>query len=168
MRNAWAVTFNLDPLKLVPPERVKYSDPTADQPHQGKSMHVNGHEVTTKDISGVYRGISRKLSDWFSSVCLGWPMDNIVRVLYYCPWLASQQRSIAGLPQIWILTLNLTPPNFCIQSLHQRVCSTSVLGDGEGMYFWQLCMGSSFHRYTYLGLKQTVRYKKPCICKSCS
>ena len=37
-------------------------------------MHVNGHEVTTKDISGVHRGIiSRKLSDWFSSVCLSWP-----------------------------------------------------------------------------------------------
>ena len=36
-------------------------------------MHVNGHEVTTKDIIGVHRGISRKLRDWFPSVCLGWP-----------------------------------------------------------------------------------------------
>ena len=36
-------------------------------------MHFNSHEVTTKDVSGVHRGISRKLNDWFSSVCLGWP-----------------------------------------------------------------------------------------------
>ena len=73
MRNAWAVTFNLDPPKIGSPGTSEILGPNCRQPHQGKSMHVNGHEVTTKDISGVHRGISRKLSDWFSSVCLGWP-----------------------------------------------------------------------------------------------
>ena len=53
-------------LETIQAEKV----PTVDQPDQGKSVHVNGHEVTTNDISGVHRGISRKLSDWFSSVCL--------------------------------------------------------------------------------------------------
>ena len=33
-------------------------------------MHINGLEVTTKDISGVHRGLFRTLSDWFSSLCL--------------------------------------------------------------------------------------------------
>ena len=28
-------------------------------------MHANGREVTTKDISGVHRGMSRKLNDCF-------------------------------------------------------------------------------------------------------
>ena len=36
-------------------------------------MHVNSREVTTKDISNVDSGISRKLNDWFPSVCLSWP-----------------------------------------------------------------------------------------------
>ena len=53
------------PLKLVPPG-TNFSEifgPTlknlflVDQPHQGKSVHVNSHEVITKDISGVHRGI---------------------------------------------------------------------------------------------------------------
>ena len=53
--------FNLDPPKLVPPplEQIflTYSEkfvPTVDQPHQGKSVHVNSHEVATKDISDVH------------------------------------------------------------------------------------------------------------------
>ena len=47
-------------------------------------MHVNSHEVTTKDISGVHSGISRKLSDWFSSVCLGWPYAALTRIIAQC------------------------------------------------------------------------------------
>ena len=46
--------FFLDPLKFVP---------TVDQPHQGESVHVNGHEVTTKDISDA---VSKKLNDLVS------------------------------------------------------------------------------------------------------
>ena len=37
--------------------------PTVDQPHEGKSVHVNGHEITSKDISSVH-SVSRKLNDW--------------------------------------------------------------------------------------------------------
>ena len=62
------------PLKLVPPGTIfsaifwTHSEkfvPTVDKPHQGKSVHVNSHEVTSKDISGVQSGISRKLSHYF-------------------------------------------------------------------------------------------------------
>ena len=72
------------PLKLVPPGTNFFWNiwahsekfvPTVHQLHQGNSVHVNGHEVTTKDISGVHNGICRKLSDWFSSVCLSWPKN---------------------------------------------------------------------------------------------
>ena len=43
--------------------------PTVDQPHESKSVHVNGQEVTTVDISDVHSGLSRKLNNWFPSVC---------------------------------------------------------------------------------------------------
>ena len=55
--------------------------PTVDQPQEGKSVHVNGHEVTTKDVSDVHRGISRKLSEWFSSVCLGWLCTAFTKII---------------------------------------------------------------------------------------
>ena len=71
--------FILDPPKIGSPQNEifwTHSEkfvPTIDidQPDQGKSVHVNGHEVTTKDISGVHRGTSRNLNDWFpsGSVC---------------------------------------------------------------------------------------------------
>ena len=81
------------PLKLVPPRTnsseifgptLKKFVPTVDQPHQGKSVLVNDHEVTTKDISGVHSGISRKLSDWFSSVCLDWPYAALTKIIAQC------------------------------------------------------------------------------------
>ena len=52
--------------------------------HQGKPVHVNNHEVTTKDISGVHRGIFRKLSDWSSSVCLDWPYTALTKIIAQC------------------------------------------------------------------------------------
>ena len=54
--------------------------PTVQQPYEGKSVGVNGHEVTTKDISGVHRGVSRKLNDWFPSVCLGLPYTAFTKI----------------------------------------------------------------------------------------
>ena len=54
------VTFNLDPPRIGFPGTnfseifgPIYSEnfvPTVDQPQEGKSVHVNGHEVTIKDI----------------------------------------------------------------------------------------------------------------------
>ena len=41
--------------------------PTVDQPQEGKSVHVNGHEVTTKNISGVHGGIS---TEWLVSTSM--------------------------------------------------------------------------------------------------
>ena len=61
------VTFNLDPPKIGSPwnkffwNTWTYSEkfvPTIGQPHKDKS-------VTTKDISGVHNGISKKISDCF-------------------------------------------------------------------------------------------------------
>ena len=55
-------TFNLDPLKLVPPG-TNFSGPTLKnlfplcQPCDSKFVHNNGHEVTTKDISDVHSGM---------------------------------------------------------------------------------------------------------------
>ena len=77
-------------LKLVPPRNEFFLNiwthfekfvPTVDQPHQGKSVHVNDHEVTTKDISSVHSGIFRKLSDRFSSVRLGWPYAALTKII---------------------------------------------------------------------------------------
>ena len=42
--------------------------------------HVNDHEVTTKDISDVHSRISRKLNDWFLSVCLSWPYAGLQKL----------------------------------------------------------------------------------------
>ena len=74
------VTFNLDPPKIIlfPLKQIFWTHsekfvPTVDQPQEGKSVHVNSHEGSTKDISGVHGGISRKLNDWFPPVCLSWP-----------------------------------------------------------------------------------------------
>ena len=87
------VTFNLDPPKIGSPRNEFFWNiwthsenfvPTVDQPRQGKSVLVNDHEVTTKDISGVHRGIFRKLSDWFSSVCLGWPYAAFTKIIAQC------------------------------------------------------------------------------------
>ena len=69
------------PLKFVPPpEQISWTHsetfvPTVhvDQPQEGRSVHVNSHEVTTKDISGVYSDISKTLNDWFPPVRLSWP-----------------------------------------------------------------------------------------------
>ena len=47
-------------------------------------MHVNGHEVITKDISSVHRGIFCKLSDWSSSVCLDWPYTALTKIFAQC------------------------------------------------------------------------------------
>ena len=55
-----------------------HTEKFVDQPHAGKSVHVNGHEVTTRNISGVHSG---KLSDWFSSVSLGWPYAAFTKYL---------------------------------------------------------------------------------------
>ena len=72
------------PLKLVPPEQIflKYFDhsekfvPTVYQPHQGKPVHINSHEVTNNDIiSGAYMYSSIWLTG-FSSVYLGWPLQR--------------------------------------------------------------------------------------------
>ena len=54
--------------------------PTVDQPHQGKSVHVNSHEVTTKNISDVHSAISRKLNDLVPSVYLGWPFAAFTKI----------------------------------------------------------------------------------------
>ena len=62
----------------------EFEPPTVDQPIRSKSVLVNDHEVTTKDISGVHRGIFRKLSDWFSSVCLGWPYAAFTKIIAQC------------------------------------------------------------------------------------
>ena len=43
-------------------------------------MDINSHE----DISGVHRGTFRKLSDWFPSVCLGWPYPAFTKTIAQC------------------------------------------------------------------------------------
>ena len=53
---------------MVPREQIflKYwthSDKMCSHCRPGKPVHANGREVTTKDISGVHRGMSRKLND---------------------------------------------------------------------------------------------------------
>ena len=84
-----SVTFNLDTPKIGSPQNEFFWNiwthsekfvPTVDQPHQGKSVLVNNHEVITKDINSVHRGIFTKLSDWFSSVCLDWPYTPLTKI----------------------------------------------------------------------------------------
>ena len=84
------VTFIFDPPKIGSPRNEFFLNiwthsekfvPTVDQPHQGKSVLVNDHEVTTKDISSVHSGIFRKLSDRFSSVRLGWPYAALTKII---------------------------------------------------------------------------------------
>ena len=50
--------FNLDPLKLVPPG-TNFSGSTLKNLflYASHFVHINGHEVTTKDISGVHSGM---------------------------------------------------------------------------------------------------------------
>ena len=54
-----------------------------------------------------------------SDVCSRWRFDwNVRGRISLCTDIAHEKK-IAGLPQIWILTLslrNLTRPNFCIQA----------------------------------------------------
>ena len=52
-----------------------------------KSVQVNSHEVTTKDISGVNKG----MSDWFSSVCLSCPYTVFTKIIAQCTrnWMQS-------------------------------------------------------------------------------
>ena len=78
------------PLKLVPPGTI-FSEifgptlkicSTVDQSHEGKSVHVSGHEVTTNNICGVH---IEKLNDWLSSVCLGSPYTAFAKkFLKFC------------------------------------------------------------------------------------
>ena len=73
------------PLKLIPPGTNFWTHsekfvPTVDRLHQ-RQICACQHEVTTKDISSVHSGISRKLSDWFSSVCLGWPYAALTKII---------------------------------------------------------------------------------------
>ena len=81
-----------------------------------------------------------------------------------CIDIAHEKKDCGFTPNCVLINSVFTKFNsteFPYTSLHQRVCSTSgerrtskhgdnkqsVWSDGEGMYFWQLCMGSSFHRY---------------------
>ena len=101
------VTFNLPPL----PPPTKIGSPRnaffwniwiqicsyVNQPQEGKSMHINGHEVTNKDISGVHSSISRKLSDWFLSVCLGWPTVGLLSMVLWIKcsvWFCREMRLV--------------------------------------------------------------------------
>ena len=45
-------------------------------------MHVNGHKVTAKHISGVHSGTSRKLNDWFPPVCLSRPYAVFAKIVH--------------------------------------------------------------------------------------
>ena len=104
-----SVTFNLDPLKLVPLE-LKYLAPGHSenllllltmQPHQGKSVHDNSHEVTTEDIRGVHNGISRKLNDYWSlSVCLSLPYAAFAKITQ-CMWNRTLGCSCAWLQKMF-------------------------------------------------------------------
>jgi len=44
--------------------------------------HSQAHEdlILTKDISGVYSGVSSKLNEWFPSVCLSWPYTAFAKI----------------------------------------------------------------------------------------
>ena len=110
------VTFNLDPPKIGSPRNEFFWNiwthsekfvPTVDQPHQGKSVHVNGHEVITKDISSVHRGIFCKLSDWSSSVCLDWPYTALTKIFAQCTRNRMQRAVPPGMRLLHCVLLNL-------------------------------------------------------------
>ena len=70
-------------------------------------MHVNGHEVTTKDINGVHSGIFRKLGDWFSSVCLDWPYAAFTKIIVKCTHNQMQGVVPPGMRVVHCVLLNL-------------------------------------------------------------
>ena len=99
------------PPKIGSPPGTNFLDPfwkivpSVDQPHQGKSVHVDGHEVTNKGISGVHRGLFRKLSGWFSSLCLGWPYAAFTKIIVQCTWM--QHAVLPGTRLVHCVLLNL-------------------------------------------------------------
>ena len=74
-------------------------------------MLVNDHEVTTKDISGVHRGIFRKLSDWFSSVCLGWPYAAFTKIIAQCTRNRMQRAVPLGMRLVQLCAAELAHLN---------------------------------------------------------
>ena len=114
--NETIVTFNLDPPKIGSPRNEFFWNiwthsekfvPTVDQPHQGKSVHVNSHEVITKDISSVHRGIFWTLSDWSSSVCLDWPYTPLTKIFAQCTRNWMQRAVPPGMRLLNCVLLNL-------------------------------------------------------------
>ena len=68
--------FNLDLPKIGSPRNEFFWNiwmpsenflPALDHPHEGKSVHINGHEATTKGISGVHSG---NWMTWFWSISM--------------------------------------------------------------------------------------------------